>query len=207
MYEKKETSFYQNVNGIDFSKELSFSISKVKEKSSVSYISNLSNLISQIKDKNQHYFCSNCYNFPYIQIINEPEIYYKCACHNEIIHINQLLKNLDLNNKKNEYDIKEITKCKHGKISHKFRYYCITCNKNLCKECCDDHLEETENLIVFDYNNKYTIKKIFEIKKLLNNMESKIDIINNNSSFFNDKENEYNIEMIDKNNCIVRKIF
>ena len=35
-------------------------------------------------------------------------------------------------------------------------------------------------------------------------MESIIDIINNNSSFFDDKENEYNIEMIDKNNYIVK---
>ena len=116
---------------------------------------------------NNHYRCPKCLFFPYIQIINKTEIRYFCNCTNregKIIKIKDLINeitNIEENKNKTLRKNKEL-KC--NKHEHKFRYYCINCHINICKECCEFHLNEKHDLIIFDFNN-YDIRK--KINKLI----------------------------------------
>ena len=129
-----------------------------------------------------------------IEFINEYTIYYSCACYKRItIQIKDLFdfktkyffykdnnnlilsndinisnNNHIINNEDNKEKIIEMKCYKHqSKKGYKYKYYCIDCNKNICKECCYNHLDECHDLIVFDFINQETIKKIIEIEKLI----------------------------------------
>ena len=191
----------------DYSKEISFiknnELSEIKNNNS-SLFSQLSDLLSQIKTENIDYFCKMCNNFPSIEIINFAEIYIKCACNDNKktkISIDKFLDPQISNILFPSNNLKEINnnplnmKCYiHGNKPHKFRYYCVECLKNVCKECCQDHLNSPHNLIIFDYENFEIMKKIIEIKKLLEILQKKID-----DNPTNDDIKGYIIEYYDKN--------
>ena len=116
-----------------------------------------------------HYLCPKCKFFPYIQIVNQNEMYYNCGCtekKGELIDIKEFV------NKKKEYSKANLNKDKNNDLykkeglrclehNHKFRYYCIDCHINLCKECCEFHLNKSHDLIIFDFND-------FDIRKKIN---------------------------------------
>ena len=190
---QKSNLFYE----INYDNELLFNNSNNiidKNYSTFSFADSLSDLTSKIKDPHFHYFCKKCYNFPLIEFINEYTIYYSCACYKRItIQIKDLFdpktkyffykdnnnlilsndinisnNNHIINNEDNKENIIEMKCYKHqSKKGYKYKYYCIDCNKNICKECCYNHLDECHDLIVFDFINQETIKKIIEIEKLI----------------------------------------
>ncbi len=58
------------------------------------------------------------------------------------------------------------TKHKSEKYN-KFRFYCLSCYENICKECCQSHLDQRHDLIVFAFYNIDIYKKLKEIDKYL----------------------------------------
>ena len=157
----------------------------------------LNNILSNLENINIHYLCPKCLNFPFIEFIDEIEIKYNCGCSDRKEHklkikdlfdpklnymIYNNIKNNDnagetfFNNEENkDNDDDNINrdidfKCKKHKSfkTHKFRYYCTNCHKNLCKECCQRHYK-SHNLIVFDLNNSKIIEKLIGINDIINN--------------------------------------
>lgn len=103
----------------------------------------------------------------------------------------------------------------HGN-KHKFRFYCIECLQNICKECCQEHLDGSHNLITFDFENFETMKKVIEIQKILNIYNKKINdnLLNDNNikgyileknheNFFVKKPNNYLENFIKLCNIII----
>ena len=124
---------------------------------------------------NNHYSCPKCLFFPFIQIINKNEIRYICKCtkrEGKIIKIKDLIKeitNIEDKENKNLLKNKEL-KC--NKHKHKFRYYCINCHINICRECCESHLKEKHDLIIFDFNNYDIRKKINKLSEYFNTQQN-----------------------------------
>ena len=195
---QSQISNKSRIYNIDFSKEISFinnnSLSEIKNNnSSIFFSSPLFSLLSKIKTPNIHYFCKNCSNFPSIEFINFTEVYIKCACLNSkkrkmfieefldpkksnIIFLNNNIveENNDIIDKLNN-NKKYNLKCYMHENKHKFRFYCIECLKNICKECCQEHLGDSHNLITFDFENCEAKKKVIEIQKMLNLLQKKIE--------------------------------
>ena len=170
-----ESQIYNKIYNIDYSKEISFinnnNLSEIKHNNYSSFFSSqLNSLLAKIKIPNIHYFCKNCNNFPSIEIINFSEIYVKCACNNNnkikisidnfldpyrssILFLNNYIieENNDIINKLNNQKFN--LKCYMHGNKHKFRFYCIDCVKNICKECCQEHLVGSHDLITFDFEN------------------------------------------------------
>ena len=132
--------------------------------------------IPKLTYPNIHYRCPKCYNFPLIQFLDRENINYKCACiDKKRMKIKELFKKeanflTFLNEPKSNNNEKDETEKKNEKIgfkytSHhstkenKFRYYCITCNENLCKECIQNHISKEKDhyflhdLIILDFQN------------------------------------------------------
>ena len=162
--------------------------------------------IPKLENNYTHYLCPKCYNFPLIKFLNGIRINYTCACFKrKIIFINDIFKQKEnflvlmednnslkspefLNNK-----FAELYCLKHKSYKiHKFRYYCIECHENLCKECCQNHLGDKHNLIVFDYNNPAIYSKIEVINKKLNFFQN--NDLNEFFDFNNEKSKENNKE-------------
>ena len=74
------------------------------------------------------------------------------------------------NNNENDNNENIGFKCtNHNSIKiNKFRYYCLYCKENICKECSQNHLENKHELIVFDFKYFEFFQKINEINKYLN---------------------------------------
>ena len=224
---QKSKVFYE----INFDNELLFNNSNstiYNNYNTFSFADSLSELTSKIKDPHFHYFCKKCHNFPLIEFINEYTIYYSCANHKrKTILIKDLFdpkneyffyknnNNLKLsndykisnnshiiNNEENKEKIIEM-KCYHqSKKAYKYKYYCINCNKNICKECCYNHLGECHDLIVFDFINQETIKKIIEIEILIKRykeMNPTISKIDDELDLYNDSC--YKVESVNENQC------
>ena len=164
------------------------------------------NIISKLENINIHYLCPNCLNFPLIEFINEYDIKYNCGCldrkkkdlaiqklfnpkENYMIfdNINNNIKEENVgetyfNSQENNENINKdnIFKCnKHKSLKiHKFRYYCIQCHENACKECCQKHLDKSHELIVFDFKNAKTIEKLVEINEIINNKKKNLIMTN-----------------------------
>ena len=216
------------IYNIDYSKEISFiknnNLSEIKKNNNSTslFSSHLKALLSKIKTQNIHYFCKNCNNFPSIEIINFSEISIKCACFNNnkikisiddfldpersnIIYSNNNIieeENNDIIDKLN--NIKFNLKCyMHGNI-HKFRFYCIECYKNLCKECCQEHLGDSHDKVTFDFENFETNKKVVEIQKILNILQEKIDdnLLNDNIKGYIFENNSKNTFVKKSNNYL-----
>ena len=212
---------------VDFSNldELIFSQNQIGN-ASFSLFSNIPP-IPKLKNNNIHYLCSKCINFPFIEFIDEKRILYTCGCVKKKLILvkdifkpeknymtflnNNILSQNDFNsNNKNSYnkDFQNIEfycfKHKSFKL-HKFRYYCIECHENLCKECCQNHLGVQHNLIVFDYNNSETYIKLEKINEIINSslvIDENIDKDNLNDFFDEnyEKPKENDIKCIKFNN-------
>ena len=152
--------------------------------------------IPQLDDPDYHYLCPKCHNFPLIEFLSEEKEYvkYKCSCtkeQKELVKIDDFFKNkiTILNNK----EFNSLTKDKiigfkctsHNSLKYnKFKYYCIACKKNICKECCQNHLDKNHDIVVFDYQNFEMYKKIKDINEYLNS-----ESIKNNEKIVEGYEN------------------
>ena len=85
MNESKELSKSRIYTDYDFSKRLSFSdLSDVPDKCYLEDGSSiLSELLPFIKDYQFHYFCKKCHNFPSIEFIDDENVLYSCAKHEQ----------------------------------------------------------------------------------------------------------------------------
>ena len=189
---------------------------------SFSYIANL-------KCPYIHYRCPKCYNFPLIRFLDREKIAYKCACIDR-----KSLKIKDLFNKENKYmtflkdskankkEIDEIEnineniglKCISHKNKNKFRYYCINCNENLCKECIQNHIFKQKehyflhDIIILDFQNIEILQKL---KGIENDLElekrNKIKKIDQEiSKTINDKNISSILDELDKDENSKQKI-
>ena len=180
---------------------------------SESYIPNLIN-------ESLHYLCPQCSNFPLIEFIDENKILYKCYCFNQIlVDIKDLFRELNYNKELNDnkllnpilYDTmdselnkynssynEEINKffgfkcVKHKSKICKFKYYCNKCQKNLCKMCCSEHLEHSQDLTLFDFKDINLLNKINNlINPMIIQINKKITSINENT-FIDENNIKYN---------------
>ena len=183
--------------------------------------------IQKLKNQNIHYRCPECHNFPLIQFLNNQEsLYYTCACHEKkFLNIEELFIKENkymtfLESSQNEKKEENIGfKCtKHKSIKYnKFKYFCIICKENLCKECCQNHLKNCHDLIVLDFQNFEIYEKIDEIIKVIHSDETKksessdIDVDNfmeddeKNEKIKNDKKTE-KFKLVNIGNNICHKI-
>jgi len=136
---------------------------------------------TNIENYNFHYLCSYCNKIPKIHFIDENKIQYTCDCNDgKILNIQDLFEKdknyfltildtdkINKNNDLNNYQNSSFRCKKHKKKQHKFRYYCISCKENLCKECCLYHYKEKHELITLDFYYYDFYQKLLEINKKL----------------------------------------
>ena len=143
--------------------------------------------IPKLKNPNIHYICPKCFNFPFIQFLNNKEdIYYSCACiRNKYLKIKDLfdpenkyitnLNNSNIINKKDDDNLNKNHgfKCTRHKSneSKKFKYFCIECNNNICEDCLKYHLNKKHDLMNLEIEMFEMNKKIEKINELLNKEE------------------------------------
>ena len=168
--------------------------------------------ISKISDPNIHYRCPKCFNFPKIHFLsNKESIYYTCFNHeNKFLNIEKLFIKENKFMTFLDYEelelVQEVSKEKNDDILgfkcvkhrskknkyNKFKYYCIICHENICKDCCQKHLKNNHELIVFDYHNFNIQQKINEIKEEIKLEEEKknalIEVNKKDLEDFNDDD-------------------
>ena len=158
--------------------------------------------IIYLKDPNSHYRCPKCFNFPIIEFEkNQEDISYYCACskNTKYLHIkdlfapeneNEFLTFLNYRNK-NIFEgfLCSIHESDNSGKNKKFKYYCIPCNKNICKECLLYHLNKFHDVINFDFQTLEMNKKINLINKKLNELKAENEE-SENISFDEDKNNK-----------------
>ena len=79
------------------------------------------------------------------------------------------MENQDSNSKDKMKGFKCIENHNIEKI-HKFRYFCVDCVKNICKECLGKHTDSKgakHNLIVIDFNKPTNDKQVKEINEII----------------------------------------
>ena len=168
----------QESQGIDYSYTESLSYSSIEHNNSSLNISIPP--IPQLDNPDIHYLCPRCHNFPLIEFkADEEYIKYTCNCYKgELIKLDDIFNNekkyMTILNKKeiNSQTIDKVIgfKCiSHESLKYnKFKYYCISCNINICKECCQNHLDKSHDVVVFDYQNFEAYEKIKKINEYLN---------------------------------------
>ena len=179
--EEKKNSFYGQINdGFD---TLHFDQSDEMEEGPINNdISFNLDITGILKDDNNdiHYRCPKCFLFPYIEIINKNEIQYRCKCTKEEKGGVKIIKIKDLINKFTNFEDennKNINKNKDKGlicIKHKqeFRYYCRDCHRNICKDCCEYHINKKHDFIIFDFNNYDIRKKANKLVKYFNSKKN-----------------------------------
>jgi len=154
--------------------------------------------ISSIKDGKTHYFCKKCKYFPYIQFENQ-FIIFTCKCGKnkmDLFFQNENASNIinESNLSFNNFENNGLT-CKE---SHKFKYYCTDCHKNLCKFNCQNHLHHV--LINFDFINFDIYSKVNELIKFINQDKENESGISN----LNEKLDEKSYLIIDSDENAIK---
>ena len=96
-----------------------------------------------------YYNCTDCSSLIEILYINEKAnfIEFKCINNNHIkkLSIKEYMKKMKKFNDKNIYD--DI--CHVNNHNKKYKYFCIDCNKQLCKDCLKtrDHINHNKKII------------------------------------------------------------
>ena len=167
--------------------------------------------IPKLRDPNIHYRCPNCFNFPYIVFMaNKEDISYVCACPKDTKYLNikELFvpenKHLTFLNNINENQIKgfkcEIHKSENSNKNKKFKYFCTTCNYNICKDCLLGHLNKDHDVINLEFQKLEMNKKIELINNKLNEIK-KNNEENKNIEFAEEINNKTHIfEKLDNGN-------
>ena len=177
----------------------------INNNNEISFNLDTTGILKDVNNINQHYLCQKCFTFPYIEIITENEIRYRCGCTKEEKEGSKIIKIKDLINqitnfvdkKDNNINKKEGLICsKHGQ---EFRYYCSKHLKNICKNCCESHLNEMCKLIVFDFNDYDTHKKV---NKLIDYFNSKQK---SNNKIKKDSDNNENMGELVENSSIFQE--
>ena len=177
----------------------------INNNNEISFNLDTTGILKDVNNINQHYLCQKCFTFPYIEIITENEIRYRCVCSKEEKEGSKIIKIKDLINQiTNFVDKKDINiNKKEGLICSKhgqeFRYYCSKHLKNICKNCCESHLNEMCKLIVFDFNDYDTHKKV---NKLIDYFNSKQK---SNNKIKKDSDNNENIGELVENSSIFQE--
>ena len=177
----------------------------INNNNEISFNLDTTGILKDVNNINQHYLCQKCFTFLYIEIITENEIRYRCECTKQekegskIIQIKDLINQITnfVDKKDNNINKKEGLICsKHGQ---EFRYYCSKHLKNICKNCCESHLNEMCKLIVFDFNDYDTHKKV---NKLIDYFNSKQK---SNNKIKKDSDNNENIGELVENSSIFQE--
>jgi len=177
----------------------------INNNNEISFNLDTTGILKDVNNINQHYLCQKCFTFRYIEIITENEIRYRCECTKQekegskIIQIKDLINQITnfVDKKDNNINKKEGLICsKHGQ---EFRYYCSKHLKNICKNCCESHLNEMCKLIVFDFNDYDTHKKV---NKLIDYFNSKQK---SNNKIKKDSDNNENIGELVENSSIFQE--
>ena len=167
-------------------------------------------LIPKLKDPNIHYRCPKCYYFPYIEFItNQEDITYFCHCSKDTKYLsikdlfvpkNEYLTFLNNRNEnKNKGFLCIIHKSDNSNKNRKFKYFCITCKDNICKDCLLYHLKNSHDVINLEIQKLETNKKINSINKKLIEIKKEIEEIDNSSSD-EDKINTIKLEKLENGN-------
>ena len=167
--------------------------------------------IPKLKDPSIHYRCPKCYNFPFIEFKkNKEDISYFCACSKDtkFLTIKELFapenKYLTFLNNKNENQNNgfkcTIHKSDNSGKNKKFKYFCFTCNDNLCKDCLLYHLNKNHDVINLEFQKLEMNEKIELINKKLNELKTKNED-RENITFYEEKsiDNKY-----DNNNKTIK---
>jgi len=172
--------------------------------------------IINLKDPSIHYRCPKCENFPFIAFKkNQEDILYSCACYKEKhLTIKDLFdpenNYLTFLNKDNENQILGFKCTNHKNKSKKFKYFCIICNNNICKDCLQYHLDKNHDLINLEFQMYEMNKKLVKINDILNeesenitfdedkSLDNKID--NNNNTIKFEKLDNGNYKQIPQEN-------
>ena len=183
--------------------------------------------IPKLKYPHIHYRCPKCYKFPLIEFVDKKFVKYLCPCRKENKEEKQKYLLLEIEKlfiKENKYMTffndeslsrpshiekkDEIIgfKCTNHKSEkfNKFRFYCLSCYKNICKECCQSHLDQRHDLIVFDFYNIDVYKKLKEIDNYLYSLNKK-EIEEQSSELSKSKIEDFMND--DKDNKKIIKVF
>ena len=206
--EEKKNSFYGQINdGFD---TLQFDQSDEMEEGPINNdISFNLDITGILKDDNNdiHYRCPKCFLFPYIEIINKNEIQYRCKCTKEEKGGVKIIKIKDLINKFTNFGDEKNKNINKNKdkglicIKHKqeFRYYCRDCHRNICKDCCEYHINKKHDFIIFDFNNYDIRKKANKLVKYFNSKK------NSNYNIKNNQKNNENISELVENSSLIQQ--
>ena len=184
-------------------------------------------------DGDIYLLCPNCQKFDFIKFENENQLQIECDKSGIIVNknINFIFDNYIFNSKENKTkeDIKNYLNCSTHK--KKYKYYCKTCKKDLCKLCCNKGKEHQKHeIVIFDSlfldfsNHIKIIKDILNIKKeeykennnIKNNLKKEdyftfknlVKIIINNNyqypcyNYFKTIENIYHLVLYKNNNSL-----
>ena len=177
----------------------------INNNNEISFNLDTTGILKDVNNINQHYLCQKCFTFPYIEIITENEIRYRCVCTKEEKEGSKIIKIKDLINqitnfvdkKDNNINKKEGLICsKHGQ---EFRYYCTKHLKNICKKCCESHLNGMCKLIVFDFNDYDTHKKVNKLIEYFNSKQK------SNNKIKKDSDNNENMGELVENSSIFQE--
>ena len=207
MDEKTNSGIYGKINDNDDFDPLFFNKDETEETPIDNEISFNSDLPAILKDfnNNNHYICPNCLLFPYIEIITENEIKYRCGCTKEEKEGSKIIKIKDQINKITNFEEKKYKNIKKNKglicsiHEQEFRYYCTNCHENICKNCCESHLNKKCKLIVFDFNNYNTHKKANKLIEYFNSKQK------SNNQIINNSDNNENISELVENSSIFQE--
>jgi len=191
--EEKEDSddFYGKINENDFD-TLMFDITDEPENNTVNneipFKLDMTNILKEYKNNNNHYRCPKCLFFPYIEIIDKNELKYMCKCNKferKIIKIKDLINKITNHEEEKNTNINKKKELECSKHKQEFRYYCTNCHINICKDCCESHINQKHDFIIFDFNN-YDIRN--KINKLIEYFNSKQSNNNQNQKKLDDNK-------------------